>query len=116
MFNQMAKEYDVIVVGGGHAGVEAAHACATLGLKTLMLCLNYKMVSNMACNPTIGGSAKGIVVREMDALGGIMAKLADMKGSILQMKVLNTSKGPGYAATGLRKISAAIPGMSRTIC
>jgi tRNA uridine 5-carboxymethylaminomethyl modification enzyme len=95
MFNQMAKEYDVIVVGGGHAGVEAAHACATLGLKTLMLCLNYQMVSNMACNPTIGGSAKGIVVREMDALGGIMAKLADRKGSILQMKVLNTSKGPG---------------------
>lgn len=90
-----SSNYDVIVVGGGHAGTEACHATATLGLKTLMVCFNYKMVSNMACNPTIGGSAKGIVVREMDALGGIMAKIADMKGSILQMKILNTSKGPG---------------------
>ena len=87
--------YDVIVVGGGHAGVEAANAACTLGMKTLMVCFNFKMVSNMACNPTIGGSAKGIVVREMDVLGGVMGKLADMKGSILQMKVLNTSKGPG---------------------
>ena len=94
MFN-LNSEYDVIVVGGGHAGVEAAHASATLGLKTLMLCFNFKMVSNLACNPTIGGSAKGIVVREIDALGGIMGKMADLPGSILQMKVLNTSKGPG---------------------
>lgn len=94
MFN-LNSEYDVIVVGGGHAGTEAAHASATMGLKTLMLCFNFKMVSNMACNPTIGGSAKGIVVREIDALGGIMGKIADMPGSLLQMKVLNTSKGPG---------------------
>jgi tRNA uridine 5-carboxymethylaminomethyl modification enzyme len=91
----MSSSYDVIVVGGGHAGTEAAHAAAAMGLKTLMLCFNFKMVANMACNPTIGGSAKGIVVREIDALGGIEAKLADEKGSILQMKVLNTSKGPG---------------------
>lgn len=94
MFN-LKSEYDVIVVGGGHAGVEAAHACATMGMKTLMLCFNFKMVSNLACNPTIGGSAKGIVVREIDALGGIMGRMADLPGSILQMKVLNTSKGPG---------------------
>ena len=60
-----------------------------------LLCLNFAMVSNMPCNPSIGGSAKGIVVREIDALGGIMGKMADMKGSLLQMKVLNTSKGPG---------------------
>ena len=94
MFN-LNDSYDIIVVGGGHAGVEAACASATMGLKTLLLCLNFKMVSNLACNPTIGGSAKGIVVREIDALGGIMGKIADMPGSILQMKVLNTSKGPG---------------------
>ncbi len=94
MFN-LGNNYDVIVVGGGHAGVEAAHAASFLGLKTLLLCLNFNMVSNLACNPTIGGSAKGIVVREIDALGGIMGKMADLPGSILQMKVLNTSKGPG---------------------
>lgn len=95
MLNIINKEYDVIVVGGGHAGTEAAYASATMGLKTLMVCLNFKMVSNMPCNPHIGGSAKGIVVREIDALGGIMGKMADMKGSLLQIKELNTSKGPG---------------------
>lgn len=87
--------YDVIVVGGGHAGSEASYACATMGMKTLLLCLNEKMISNMPCNPHIGGSAKGIVVREIDALGGIMGKVADMKGSLIQIKELNTSKGPG---------------------
>lgn len=91
----MKKEYDVIVVGGGHAGAEAAHAASVLKMNTLLLCLNEKMISNMPCNPHIGGSAKGIVVREIDALGGLMAKIADMKGSLLQIKVLNTSKGPG---------------------
>lgn len=87
--------YDVVVVGGGHAGTEASYASSTLGMKTLLLCLNKKMISNMPCNPHIGGSAKGIVVREIDALGGIMGKIADMKGSLLQIKELNTSKGPG---------------------
>ena len=95
MLNQIQEEYDVIVVGGGHAGTEAAHATSTMGLKTLMVCLNFKMVANMPCNPHIGGSAKGIVVREIDALGGIMGKMADLKGSLLQIKELNTSKGPG---------------------
>jgi tRNA uridine 5-carboxymethylaminomethyl modification enzyme len=95
MLNQITNEYDVIVVGGGHAGTEACYATAKMGLKTLMVCLNFRMVSNMPCNPHIGGSAKGIVVREIDALGGIMAKMADMKGSLLQIKELNTSKGPG---------------------
>lgn len=89
------ERYDVIVVGGGHAGVEACAATSTMGLKTLLLCLNFAMVANMPCNPSIGGSAKGIVVREIDALGGVMGKLADKRGSLLQMKVLNTSKGPG---------------------
>lgn len=95
MLNQINNEYDVVVVGGGHAGSEACYACATMGLKTLMVCLNFKMVSNMPCNPHIGGSAKGIVVREIDALGGIMGKIADKRGSLLQIKELNTSKGPG---------------------
>ena len=95
MLNKITNEYDVIVIGGGHAGTEACYAASRLGMKTLLLCLNFKMVSNMPCNPHIGGSAKGIVVREIDALGGIMGKIADMKGSLLQIKELNTSKGPG---------------------
>lgn len=95
MLNQIKESYDAIVVGGGHAGSEAAYSLAKRGLKTLRLCRNFKMVSNRPCNPHIGGSAKGIVVREIDALGGIMAKIADRKGSLLQIKELNTSKGPG---------------------
>lgn len=85
--------YDVIVVGGGHAGMEAAMASAHMGAKTLLLSLNIKMMSNMPCNPSIGGSAKGIVVREVDALGGMMGIGADHE--YLQMKMLNTGKGPG---------------------
>lgn len=86
-------EYDVIVVGGGHAGVEASFAAAHLGLNTLLITLNKKMIANMPCNPSIGGSAKGIVVREIDALGGMMGIAADF--GCLQMKMLNTGKGPG---------------------
>jgi len=89
----MFREFDVVVVGGGHAGTEACYAAAKMGKKTLMVCLNKKMISNMPCNPHIGGSAKGIVVREIDALGGIMGKIADK--NYLQLKLLNTSKGPG---------------------
>lgn len=86
-------DYQVIVVGGGHAGVEAAAASAHMGLSTLLITLNKKMISNMPCNPSIGGSAKGIVVREVDALGGLMGIAADHE--YLQMKMLNTGKGPG---------------------
>ena len=87
------KEYEVIVVGGGHAGVEACAASAHIGLSTLLITLNKKMISNMPCNPSIGGSAKGVVVREIDALGGMMGKAADHE--YIQMKMLNTGKGPG---------------------
>ena len=86
-------DYSVIVVGGGHAGLEAAFASAHMGEKTLLVTLNIKMMGNMPCNPSIGGSAKGIVVREIDALGGMMGLAADHH--YLQMKMLNTGKGPG---------------------
>ena len=86
-------DYDIIVVGGGHAGVEAAMAGAHMGLHVLLATLNKKMMANTPCNPHIGGSAKGIVVREIDALGGMMGIAADHHP--LQIKMLNTGKGPG---------------------
>lgn len=89
----MKEVYDVIVVGGGHAGVEACFVTSRLGLSTLLVTLNKRMIANMPCNPHIGGSAKGIVVREIDALGGLMGIAADHRP--LQMKMLNTGKGPG---------------------
>ena len=84
--------YDVIVVGGGHAGCEASLACSRMGNKTLLVTGNIDNIADMPCNPSIGGSAKGIVVREIDALGGEMGKNADK--SLLQIKMLNRSKGP----------------------
>lgn len=84
--------YDVIVVGGGHAGCEACHASAKIGHKTLLITGNINNIATMPCNPSIGGSAKGIVVREIDALGGLMGKIADK--TQLQMKMLNSAKGP----------------------
>ena len=85
-------EYDVVVVGGGHAGIEAALASAKLGAKTALITLDKEKIGLMPCNPAIGGIAKGIVVREIDALGGEMGKAIDQTG--LQYKVLNTRKGP----------------------
>lgn len=87
----MTYAYSVIVVGGGHAGLEAAMASARMGEKTLLITLNKHMMGNLPCNPSIGGSAKGIVVREIDALGGAMGVAADQ--SYLQIKLLNTGKG-----------------------
>ncbi len=86
------KTYDVIVVGAGHAGCEAAYACATMGKKTLLLTISLNNIATLPCNPSIGGSAKGIIVREIDALGGIMGRIADK--TFLQMKMLNSAKGP----------------------
>lgn len=86
------KEYEVIVVGGGHAGCEAALATARIGHKTLLVTGNINNVATMPCNPSIGGSAKGIIVREIDALGGEMGINADK--TLIQMKMLNSSKGP----------------------
>lgn len=84
--------YDVIVVGGGHAGCEAAHISAFMGAKTLLITSNIDNIADMPCNPSIGGSAKGIIVREIDALGGLMGIVADK--SHFQIKMLNNSKGP----------------------
>ena len=84
--------YDVIVVGGGHAGIEASHIAAKMGKKTLLITGNIKNIGDMPCNPSIGGTAKGIIVREVDALGGLMGRIADV--SNIQIKMLNNSKGP----------------------
>ena len=86
-------KYDVIVVGGGHAGCEASLSCARMGKKTLLITGNFKNIADMPCNPSIGGSAKGIVVREIDALGGEMGYNTDR--TLLQIKMLNVKKGPG---------------------
>jgi len=88
----LAGEYDVAVVGAGHAGCEAALACARMGLKTIVFAINLDTVGNMPCNPSIGGTGKGHLVREIDALGGEMGKAADK--TFLQSKMLNRGKGP----------------------
>ena len=90
------EEYDVIVIGAGHAGVEASLAASRMGCKVLLATINIEMLAFLPCNPSIGGSAKGIVVREVDALGGEMAKNIDK--SYIQMKMLNTGKGPAVRA------------------
>ena len=90
------EEYDIIVIGAGHAGVEASLATSRMGCKVLLATINIEMLAFLPCNPSIGGSAKGIVVREVDALGGEMAKNIDK--SYIQMKMLNTGKGPAVRA------------------
>ena len=85
-------KYDIIVVGGGHAGIEASHIAAFKGHKTLLVTMNKKNIGDMPCNPSIGGTSKGVIVREVDALGGLMGRIADI--SHFQIKMLNNSKGP----------------------
>ena len=87
-----AGSFDVCVVGAGHAGCEAAHACAVLGLKTILFTLALDSLANLPCNPSIGGTSKGQLVREVDALGGVIGKMADK--CAVQMRMLNRSKGP----------------------
>ena len=99
--------YDAIVVGGGHAGCEATYSLANMGLKTLLITGSIDKIAMMPCNPHIGGSAKGIVVREIDALGGIMGKVADK--TLLQMKMLNFSKGPAVRSLRAQGDKVAYP-------
>ncbi|HCL57414.1 MAG TPA: tRNA uridine-5-carboxymethylaminomethyl(34) synthesis enzyme MnmG [Spirochaetia bacterium] len=119
----MKKElvYDIIVIGAGHAGIEASLASARMGMKTLCMMINIDHIGEMSCNPSIGGIAKGIVVREMDALGGQMAKTIDQTG--IQFRMLNLSKGPAVWAPRaqadkvsyalmMRKIMENQPGLS----
>jgi len=90
------NEFDCIIIGAGHAGCEAARACYKLGVKTAIITLDENTIARLSCNPAVGGLAKSVLVKEVDALGGIMAGIADL--SAIQYRVLNERKGPAVRA------------------
>lgn len=106
--------YDVIVIGGGHAGIEASLACARTSQNTLMVVGSIKRIGNMPCNPSIGGPAKGVIVREIDALGGEMGKATDK--TLLQLKMLNSSKGPAVRALRAQADKTTYPKYMQDLC
>ena len=120
MSTPSSRKFDVLVVGAGHAGCEAARACARMGLKTAMITMNADLIAQMSCNPAVGGIAKGHVVREIDALGGIMGRVIDRTG--IQFRLLNRSRGPavqspraqadrGLYRTEMRSVLEATPNL-----
>ncbi len=108
------SDFDIIVIGGGHAGIEAALAGARLGKKTMLLTLSISNIGKMPCNPSVGGPAKGIVVREIDALGGQMPITAD--ATALQFKMLNSAKGPGVRALRVQSDKIEYMKMMQDVC
>ena len=102
----MAGKYDVIVIGAGHAGCEAALGSARLGCKTLVLSICLDTVAHMPCSPSVGGIGKGHLVREIDALGGEMAKVSDL--TAIQFRLLNTKKGPAVRGTRTQNDKVAL--------
>ena len=100
------ETYDIVVVGAGHAGCEAALAAARLGFETIMFTVSVDSIALMPCNPNVGGSSKGHLVRELDALGGEMGKNIDK--TFIQSKMLNESKGPAVHSCAPRRISRSI--------
>ena len=107
-------DFDIVVIGGGHAGIEAALASARLKKNTCLLTLSIDNIGKMPCNPSVGGPAKGIVVREIDALGGQMPITADK--TALQFKMLNSAKGPGVRALRVQSDKIAYKKMMQDVC